>query len=65
VSKDVIAWTEKVRKAIVSVGAYQSVQFDDPAIHSCIELMGGWSELCATRTDELKWKQKEKINSEK
>ena len=56
--RSLLAW-EKVRKAIVGVGAYQSVQFDDPAIHSCIELMGGWPELCMTRQDELKWKQKE------
>ena len=56
--RSLLAW-EKVRKAIVSVGAYQSVRFDDPAIHSCIELMGGWPELCATRVTELKWKQKE------
>lgn len=53
-----LAW-EKVYKAIRSVGSYQSVRFDDQAIHSCIELMGGWPMLCQSRVDEMKWKQKE------
>jgi hypothetical protein len=54
----VLAW-EKVYKATSSIGAYESVQFDDPVIHSCIKLMGGWVELCRVKTDEMKWKQKE------
>lgn len=56
--KSLLAW-EKVYKAISGVGAYESVQFDDPAIHSCIELMGGWPQLCQCKVDEIKWKQKE------
>lgn len=54
----ILAW-EKVYKATSSVGSYESVKFDDPAIHSCIEMMGGWPELCLIKPDEMKWKQKE------
>jgi len=56
--KAIIAW-EKTYKAIRQVGSYESVKFDDPAIHSTIELMGGWVELCKMKTDEAKWKQLE------
>jgi len=52
------AW-EKAFKAIGLVGAYNSVKFDDPAIHSTIDLMGGWVLFCAMTDDEIKWKQKE------
>jgi len=53
-----IAW-EKVFRALGRVGTYASVKFDDPVIHSTIELMGGWIELGKITTDEIKWKQKE------
>jgi len=53
-----LAW-EKVYGAICQIGAYQSVQFDDPVIHSTIELMGGWVELCKMKTEDVKWKQVE------
>jgi hypothetical protein len=56
--KAMIAW-EKVFNAIGRIGPYQSVVFDDPVIHSTIELMGGWIELGNITTDEIKWKQKE------
>ena len=40
------AW-DKVFRAVGSVGGYQSVVFDDPAIHASIEELGGWHEVCA------------------
>lgn len=39
------AW-ESVSKAMAVHGAYVSVKFDDPVIHSVIDLMGGWACTC-------------------
>ena len=52
-----IAWG-KVMDAICRVGAYQSVVFDDGAIHAAIEDMGGWTHLCRSNEDELPFLQK-------
>ena len=52
------AWI-KVLGTLRGVGSYQSVQFDDPVIHSCIEMMGGWPELGNMHIDDEKWKQRE------
>jgi len=38
------AW-HKVLEALARVGSGDSVVFDDPAIHACIDEMGGWMEL--------------------
>lgn len=53
----VLAWG-KVHEAMSSVGAYQDVVFDDPAIHAVIEDMGGWPKLCRSDTKELGFLQK-------
>lgn len=45
--------------AIRRYGSYDSVSFDDPVIHSVVDVMGGWPKLCQEREDDLKWKQKE------
>lgn len=50
--RGMIAWG-KVQEAIVRVGGYQSVAFDDPIIHACIEDMGGWPKLCTTDRDDM------------
>lgn len=51
------AW-EKTRKAVRSVGRYESVEFDDPVIHSVIILMGGWEGFCGIEGyDSEKWQQ--------
>lgn len=50
--RSLIAWG-KVLDAIMRVGAYQSVAFDDPAIHIAITDMGGWTQVCRSNTDEL------------
>lgn len=51
-----LAWG-KVLEAMSSVGAYQDVVFDDPAIHAVIEDMGGWPKVCRTDTAELSYLQ--------
>lgn len=47
-----LAWA-KVLDAAQRVGAYSDVVFDDPAIHACIEDLGGWPIVCRTGYDEL------------
>lgn len=47
-----LAWS-KVLSAAERVGAYSDVVFDDPAIHACIEDLGGWPNVCRTEYDEL------------
>lgn len=54
--KSVEAWA-KVMEAIQRAGSYRDVVFDDPAIHASIEDMGGWLEICRTKTDELSYAQ--------
>ena len=55
--RSLIAWG-KVLDAMQRVGAYQSVVFDDGAIHAAIEDMGGWMKVCRSNTDELHFTQK-------
>ena len=57
-SKALQAWA-KVEKAIIQVGAYQSMIFDDALIHAVIEGMGGWIKLCSVKNDELPFKANE------
>lgn len=52
------AWL-KVDKAMRHNGNYQSINFGDPKIHNCIELLGGWHYLGTLTEDEWKWKRKE------
>lgn len=53
-----VAWS-KVRHAVRSVGPYQTLVFDDPLIHVCIENMGGFGLLCNVETDEMPFRQQE------
>ncbi|MEN6423299.1 MAG: DUF6475 domain-containing protein [Smithella sp.] len=53
-----LAWLE-VLGSVARIGNYQSVKFDDPVIHSVINAMGGWPQLCMMEKNEEKWKQKE------
>lgn len=46
------AWAT-VERAIRLVGGYESVVFDDPIVHRCIDDMGGWQKLCEGTEDEL------------
>jgi hypothetical protein len=51
-----LAWG-KALEAMSRVGAYTDVVFDDPAIHACIEDLGGWPKVCRTETKELSYLQ--------
>ncbi len=51
-----LAWG-KVLEAAQRIGAYTDVVFDDPAIHACIEDLGGWPKVCRTETKDLGYMQ--------
>ena len=51
-----VAWG-KALDAAQRVGAYTDVVFDDPAIHSAIEDMGGWPKFCRSETKDLGYTQ--------
>lgn len=51
-----LAWG-KALDAMSRVGGYRDVVFDDPAIHACIEDLGGWPKVCRTETKELGYLQ--------
>lgn len=51
-----LAWG-KVLGAMGSVGAYQDVVFDDPAIHAAIVDCGGWQKVCRGELAELSYLQ--------
>lgn len=51
-----LAWGKAI-DAASSVGAYQDVRFDDPAIHAVIEDLGGWPKFCRTETKDLSYLQ--------
>ena len=48
-----LAWG-RLLNAIGSVGAYESVDFDDPAINAAVRSLGGWQALCDTSSHELR-----------
>lgn len=50
--RSLMAWG-KVLEGIQRVGAYQSVGFDDPAIHAAVEDLGGWCAICRSTMQEL------------
>jgi hypothetical protein len=52
------AWS-KVEQAIIQVGIYKSIAFDDPLIHIVIEEMGGWIRLCGVTFQELPFRANE------
>lgn len=52
------AWA-RVIEAVRLVGGWQSVIFDDPLIHACIEQMGGWMKLCQMTEDEAPFRGKD------
>jgi hypothetical protein len=57
-TKALQAWA-KVERAIIQVGRYQSVVFDDPLIHAVIEDMGGWIKLCTIKNEDLPFRANE------
>lgn len=57
-TKSLRAWT-KVLWAMRYIGAWDSVEFDDPKIHAVILEMGGWINLCKCTSKELPFIAKE------
>ena len=53
-----IAWGHVV-KAIRQYGHYESVRFDDPAIHYAIDHMGGWQKVCQVLEEELPFRERD------
>lgn len=51
-TKALLAWA-KVERAVIQIGSYQSVVFDDPLIHAVLENMGGWVKLCSMKNDQM------------
>lgn len=51
-------WTE-IRRAIGSLGSYESVQLDDPVGTAALREIGGWVSICDTEPDEMKWRKRE------
>lgn len=52
-----IAWIQ-VRDSMCEVGYYQTPEFNDPIISNCIDVMGGWMEICSTKVDEMPFVEK-------
>lgn len=55
--RSLVAWG-RVFDAMQRVGAYQSVDFGDMAVHCAIEDLGGWTNLCRTTMEQLGFVQK-------
>lgn len=52
------AWLES-RKPVAIHGAYMSIRYADPVIHSVIEAMGGWPTFCYITDEEKPFKQRD------
>ena len=52
-----LAWG-LVYRAISAVGAYQSIDFGNAAIHAAVSDLGGWPTVCRTMIDDLPFVQK-------
>jgi len=50
--RSLLAW-DRVLEAIREHGGYQTVQFDDLAIHAAIRSCGGWVALCEQETEQM------------
>ena len=59
-----LAWSV-VFGAISRVGGYESVNFSDKLINASLRLLGGWVRLCELPTEELKWKEKDFVQTYK
>lgn len=56
--KAILAWTQ-ARSAIITIGAYRSVSFEDPVINGVIREMGGWEKFCSMLIEEEPFRQKD------
>lgn len=51
-----------VERAMMSVGAYSNVLFDDPIITEVVLRMGGWPSICALTENDWKFAKKDFIS---
>lgn len=49
-----VAWL-KARQAASDIGAYSSIEFDDPLIAGVIEAMGGWPKFCRIEGKDISY----------
>lgn len=57
-SKAAVAWATLI-KAMEDHGHYHTVAFQDGAIMSAVNAMGGWTRICEYTYEELNYRQKE------
>jgi len=58
-----LAWVA-VEKAVSRLGAYKTVNFDDPTINAAIRSLGGWPVVCGKPADEFeKWTRAEFVKT--
>lgn len=50
---------DKLIGAVRSIGPYQTVVFDDSAIHAFVQSYGGWEEICDKTVEEWKYMRNE------
>lgn len=53
-----IAW-QTLEKAIRTVGSWDSVRFDDPALSAAVEGLGGWTKVCEWTEEEMPFRRRE------
>lgn len=59
----ILAWMA-VERAVASLGAYRSVDFDDKIINAAIRAQGGWAALCARSGEDFDiWAKKDFLAS--
>lgn len=51
------AWIQ-VKDAMFRHGYYETVEFKDKKIHSCIESLGGWMWLCSQKEEDMPFIEK-------
>lgn len=49
----------KLEKAVDTLGANYSVEFNDPVIHAVVVRLGGWEWITTQQRDEWKWIRKD------
>ena len=55
----------KLRDIISSVGAYESVDFGDPALHAIINRYGGWPVICRWEYEDWQLNERNFLNAYK
>lgn len=53
----------KLKKGIVKIGQYQSVDLGDRTLHAVIERFGGWEEMCNMSPRDFGFKEKAMIQA--